>query len=94
MFSWDQSYNAHFGINYINNGLSKLNVTLNYINFDVIYAKKFIGLTPEFKMCISRSFRKKTILQISANFNFQKWSKLKEQVNAAQVDYPRNYSEK
>ena len=34
---WGQSYKANFGINYIKNGLSKLNVTLNYINFDVIY---------------------------------------------------------
>ena len=42
-----QSYKANFGINYTKNRLSKLNFTLNYINFDVIYAKKsFIGLTP------------------------------------------------
>ena len=41
-----QSYKANFGINYIQNGFNKLNCTLNYINFDVIYAKKIIGLTP------------------------------------------------
>ena len=32
-----QSYKANFDINYIKNGLNKLNFTLNYINFDVIY---------------------------------------------------------
>ena len=37
-----QSYKANFGINYIRNGLNKLNFTLNYINFDVIYAKKVL----------------------------------------------------
>ena len=37
-----QSYKANFGINYIKNRLSKLNSTLNYINFDVIYAKKVL----------------------------------------------------
>ena len=42
-----QSYKANFGINSIKNKLNKLNFTLNYINFDVIYApKSFIGLTP------------------------------------------------
>ena len=33
-----KSYKANFGINYIKNGLDKLNVTLNYINFDVNYS--------------------------------------------------------
>ena len=37
-----QSYKANFGINYIKKGLNKLNFTLNYINFDVIYAKKVL----------------------------------------------------
>ena len=37
-----QSYKAHFGINYISNGFSKLNFILNYINFDVIYAKQVL----------------------------------------------------
>ena len=37
-----QSYKANFGINYIKNRLNKLNFTLNYINFDVIYAKKVL----------------------------------------------------
>ena len=37
-----QSYKAIFGINYIKNGINKLNFTLNYINFDVIYAKKVL----------------------------------------------------
>ena len=47
-WSWGQSCKADFGINSIKNGFNKLNFTLNYINFDVIYAKKsFIGLTPE-----------------------------------------------
>ena len=32
-----KSYKANFGINYIINGLDKLNVTLNYINFNVNY---------------------------------------------------------
>ena len=45
-----QSYKAHFGINYIKNGFSKLNFPLNYINFDVIYAKKIYRIDP-------RSFR-------------------------------------
>ena len=40
--SWSQSYEANFGINYIKNGLDKLNFTLNYINFDVIYAEKVL----------------------------------------------------
>ena len=45
---WGQSYKANFCINYIKSGLDNLNFSLNYINFDVIYAKKvFIGLTPE-----------------------------------------------
>ena len=41
-------YNWQGGdINYIKNGFSKLNLTLIYINFDVIYAiKVFLGLTP------------------------------------------------
>ena len=34
--TWGQSYKANFGINYMKNGLSKLNFTLNYNNFDVI----------------------------------------------------------
>ena len=33
---------ASFGVNYIKNGFNKLNFTLNYINFDVIYAKKVL----------------------------------------------------
>ena len=37
-----QSYKANFGIDYIKKGLNKLNFTLNYINFDVIYAKKVL----------------------------------------------------
>ena len=37
-----QSYKANFDINYIKNGLNKLNFTLNYINFDVIFAKKVL----------------------------------------------------
>ena len=37
---WGQSYKALFGINYIKNGPNKLNFTMNYTNFDVIYAKK------------------------------------------------------
>ena len=37
-----QSYKANFGINYIKNVLNKLNFTLNYINFDVTYAKKVL----------------------------------------------------
>ena len=37
-----QSYKAHFGINYIKNRLNLLKFTLNYINFDVIYAKKVL----------------------------------------------------
>ena len=40
--TWGQSYKADFGINYIKNRLNKLNFTLNYINFDVIYAKKVL----------------------------------------------------
>ena len=40
--SWGQSYKANFGLNYTKNGLNKLNFTLNYINFDVIYAKKVL----------------------------------------------------
>ena len=43
---WDQSYEADFGITCIKNGFNKLNFTLNYINFDVIYTKKVLGLTP------------------------------------------------
>ena len=44
--TWGQSYKANFGVNYIKNGFSKLNWTLNYINLDVIYARKvFLGLT-------------------------------------------------
>ena len=39
---WGQSYKANFGINNIKNGLNKPNFTLNYINFDVIYAKKVL----------------------------------------------------
>ena len=39
---WGQSYKANFGINYIKNGLNKLNFTLNYINFVEIYAKKVL----------------------------------------------------
>ena len=31
-----------FGINYIKNGFNKLNFILNYIIFDVIYAKKVL----------------------------------------------------
>ena len=42
LFIRGQSYKANFGINYIKKGLSKLNFTLNYINFDVIYAKKVL----------------------------------------------------
>ena len=42
MDPWDQSFKANFGINYIKSGLSKLNFTLNYINFDVIYAIKVL----------------------------------------------------
>ena len=41
-----QSYKANFGINYIKNGLNNLNFTLNYINFDVIFAKKFYRIDP------------------------------------------------
>ena len=41
-----QSYKAHFGINNIKKGLNKLNFTLNYINFDVIDAKKFYRIDP------------------------------------------------
>ena len=37
-----QSYKANFGINYIKNGFNQLNFTLNYVNFDVIYAKKVL----------------------------------------------------
>ena len=37
-----QSNKAHFGINYIKNGFNKLNFTLNYINFDVIFAQKVL----------------------------------------------------
>ena len=36
MDPWGQSYKANFGLNYIKNGLNKLNFTFNYINFDVI----------------------------------------------------------
>ena len=38
----DYIIGANFGINYIENGLNKLNFTLNYINFDVTYAKKVL----------------------------------------------------
>ena len=41
-----QSYKANFGINYIKNGLRKLNFTLNYINFDVIYAENYYRIDP------------------------------------------------
>ena len=40
--TWGQSYKANFGINYIKNGLNNLHFTLNYINFDEIYAKKVL----------------------------------------------------
>ena len=40
--SRSQSNKANFGINYIKNGFNKLNLTLNYINFDVIYAIKVL----------------------------------------------------
>ena len=40
--NWGQSYKADFGINYVKNGFNKLNFTLNYINFDVMYAKKVL----------------------------------------------------
>ena len=36
---WGQSYKAKFSVNNIKNGFNKLNFTLNYINFDVIYIK-------------------------------------------------------
>ena len=45
--SLGQYYKANFGINYIKKGLSKLNFTLNYINFDVIYAKKVLKDWPQ-----------------------------------------------
>ena len=41
-FNWGQSYTANSGINYNKNGLNKLNFTFNYINFDVINAKKVL----------------------------------------------------
>ena len=41
-FGKSQSYKTDFGIIYIKNGVNKLNFTLNYINFDVVYAKKVI----------------------------------------------------
>ena len=34
-----QSYKANFGIRYIKNGFNKLNFTLNYNNFDIIYTR-------------------------------------------------------
>ena len=34
------SFKANFGINYIKIWFNKLYFALNYINFDVIYAKK------------------------------------------------------
>ena len=37
-----QSYKTNFGIKYIRNGFNKQNVTMNYINFYVIYAKKVL----------------------------------------------------
>ena len=37
-----QSYKANFGINYIKYGLSKVNFTLKYIDFYVIYAKQVL----------------------------------------------------
>ena len=43
---WDQSYKINFGINYIKNRLNKLKFALNYINFDVIYTKKFYRIDP------------------------------------------------
>ena len=39
LLTWGQSYIANFGIK---NGFNKLNFTLNYINFGVIYAKKVL----------------------------------------------------
>ena len=39
---WGQSYKANLGMNYIKNGFNKLNFPLNYINFDVINAKKVL----------------------------------------------------
>ena len=54
-----QSYKANFGIKYIKKGFNKLNFTLNYINFAVIYAKKVLldwpqdlNLTEAKKTCL------------------------------------------
>ena len=34
---WGRSYKVHLGIDYIKNGLSKLNFIMNLIKYDVIY---------------------------------------------------------
>ena len=37
-----QSYKANFDVNYIKKGFNKLNFTMNYISFDVNYAKNIL----------------------------------------------------